>query len=71
MTTSNSSAAGNLYQAKKEPNSNTKTAETPNLDPQMYSTVYDVYELFIQMYIHHGKHYPVLTNLRPIAGIKF
>ncbi len=30
--TTNSSAAGNLYQARMEPNSNTKTPETHNFD---------------------------------------
>ncbi len=34
-TSTNSSAAGNLYQAKTGPNSNTKTPETHNLDAQM------------------------------------
>ncbi len=35
--TTNSSAAGNLYQARMEPNSNTKTPETHNLDAQTSS----------------------------------
>ncbi len=36
-TTTNSSAAGNLYQARMRPNSNTKTPETHNLDAQTSS----------------------------------
>ncbi len=36
-TITNSSAAGNLYQARMGPNSNTKTPETHNLDAQMSS----------------------------------
>ncbi len=58
--TTNSSAAGNLYQARMGPNSNTKTPETHNLDAQTSSNM-----------LHNGKHAPVPTILRPVAGIKF
>ncbi len=40
-TTTNSSAAGNLYQARMGPNSNTKTPETHNLDAQMSSNCFE------------------------------
>ncbi len=40
-TTTNSSAAGNLYQARMGPNSNTKTTETHNLDAQMSSNCFE------------------------------
>ncbi len=62
--TTNSSAAGNLYQARMGPNSNTKTPETHNLD--VFKTVLKEEEM-----LHHGKHAPVPTILRPVAGIKF
>ncbi len=39
--TTNSSAAGNLYQAGMEQNSNTKTPETHNLDAQTYSNCFE------------------------------
>ncbi len=39
-TTKNFSAAGNLYQARMGPNSNSKTPETHNLDaPRHHQTV--------------------------------
>ncbi len=63
----NSSAAGNLYQARMGPNSNTKTPETHNLDAQMSSNCFEKEEEML----HHGKHAPVPTILRPVAGIKF
>ncbi len=53
--TTNSSAAGNLYQARKGPNSNTITPETHNLEEML----------------HYGKNAPVPTILRPVVGIKF
>ncbi len=40
-TTTNSSAAGNLYQARMGPNSNTKTTETHNLDVQTSSNCFE------------------------------
>ncbi len=40
-TTTNSSAAGNLYQARMGPNSNTKTPETHNLDAQTSSNCFE------------------------------
>ncbi len=61
--TTNSSAAGNLYQARMGPNSNTKTPET---------RCPDVSKLFwIEEMIHHGKHAPVPTTLSSVAGMKF
>ncbi len=39
--TINSSAAGNLYQARMGPNSNTKTPETHNLDAQTSSNYFE------------------------------
>ncbi len=62
--TTNSSAAGNLYQARMGPNSNTKTPETHNLD---------AFKLFwkVEEMLHHGKHALVPTILRPVADIKF
>ncbi len=54
-TTTNSSAAENLYQARMIPNSNTKT-QHPSKRRGM---------------LHHGKHTPVPTILRPVTGIKF
>ncbi len=39
--TTNSSAAGNLYQARMGPNSKTKTPETHNLDAQTYSNCFE------------------------------
>ncbi len=39
--TTNSSAAGNLYQARMGPNSNTKTPETHNLDAQTTSNGFE------------------------------
>ncbi len=60
----NSSAAENLYQARMGPNSNTKTPETQNLDAQTSSNCFE------EM-LHHGKHAPIPTILRPVAGIKF
>ncbi len=64
--TTNSSAAGNLYQARMGPNSNTKTPETPKLDAQTSSNSFE----------KRGDatlcpHAPVPTILRPVAGIKF
>ncbi len=66
-TTTNSSAAGNLYQARMGPNSNTKTPETHNLDSQTSSNCFWKEEEML----HHGKHAPVPTILRAVAGIKF
>ncbi len=40
-TTTNSSTAGNLYQARMGPNSNTKTKKTHNLDAQMSSNYFE------------------------------
>ncbi len=40
-TTTNSSAAGNLYQVRMGPNSNTKTPETHNLDAQTPSNCFE------------------------------
>ncbi len=65
--TTNSSAAGNLYQARMGPNSNTKTPETHNLDAQTSSNYLKKEEEMLL----HGKHAPVPTILRPVAGIKF
>ncbi len=133
-TTTNSSAVRNLYQAKMGPSSNTKTAETHNLDDQTSSNCFEkkrrCYTSVSQPYswrhtntkhfpifpnqthlnqlisslvetlgpeiywsdketskmctvgvppgtglgntvLHHGKHAPVPTILRPVAGIKF
>ncbi len=39
--TTNSSAAGNLYQARMGQNSNTKTPETHNFDAQMSSNCFE------------------------------
>ncbi len=39
--TTNSSAAGNLYQARMGPNSNTKTPETHNIDAQTSSNCFE------------------------------
>ncbi len=39
--TTNSSAAGNLYQARMGPNSNTKTPETHNFDAQTSSNCFE------------------------------
>ncbi len=48
------------------PNSNTKTTETHNLDAQTFSNCFENEEM-----LHHGKHAPVPTILRSVAGIKF
>ncbi len=40
-TTTNSSTAGNLYQVRMGPNSNTKTPETHNLDAQTSSNCFE------------------------------
>ena len=66
-TTTNSSVAGNLYQARMGPNSNTKTPETHNFDAQTSSNGFYKKEEML----HHGKHAPVITILKPVAGIKF
>ncbi len=58
-TTTNSSAAGNLYQARMGPNSNTKTPETHNLDAQTSSNCFEKKEEML----HHGKDAPILTYL--------
>ncbi len=58
----NSLAAGNLYQARMGPNSNTKTPETHNLDAQMSSNCFEKKEDML----HYGKHAPVPTILRPV-----
>ncbi len=49
------------------PKSKTETPETHNLDAQM------CFKLFWkeEEMLHHGKHAPVPTILRPVAGIKF
>ncbi len=62
--TTNSSAAGNIYQARMGTNSNTKTPETHNLD--LFKLFWKEEEM-----LHHGKHAPVPTILRPVAGITF
>ncbi len=64
--TTNSSAAGNLYQARMGPNSKTKTPETHNLDAHVFKLFWNEEEM-----LHHGKHAPVPTILRSVAGIKF
>ncbi len=66
-TTTNSLAAGNQYQARMGPNSNTKTPEAHNLDAQ---TVFKLFWKEEEM-LHHGKDAPVPTILRRLAGIKF
>ncbi len=58
---------GNLYQARMGPNSNTKTLETHNLDAQTSSNCFEMK----RRCLHHGKHAPVPTILRPVAGITF
>ncbi len=47
--------------------SDTKTPETHNLDAP------DIFKLFwkVEEILHHGKHAPVPTILRPVVGIKF
>ncbi len=66
--TMNYSTAGNLYQARMGPNSNTENPET---------WCPDVFKLFLkeEEMLHHklynGKHAPVPTILIPVAGIKF
>ncbi len=51
-------AAGNLYQARMGPNSNTKTPETHNIDAQ------NVFKLFWkEAMLHHGEHAPVPSQL--------
>ncbi len=60
--TMNSSAAGNLYQARMGPNFNTKTPETHNLNAQ--KSFWNEEEM-----LHHGKHAPDSTILRPVTGI--
>ncbi len=64
-TTTNSSAAGNLYQARMRPNSNTKTPETHNLDAQTSSNCFEKKRRCYTMI-----NMPP-TILRPVAGIKF
>ncbi len=64
--TTNSSAAVNLYQARMGPNSNIKTPETHNLEPRYLQSVLKKEDM-----LHHGKHAPMPTILRPVAGIKF
>ncbi len=56
-TTTNFSAAGNLYQVRMGPNSNTKSPETHDLDAQMSSKCLE------------KNIFP--TILRPAAGITF
>ncbi len=58
-TTTNSSAAGNSYQARMGPNSNTKT-------PDSFKLFWKEEEI-----LHHGKHASVPTILIPVAGVKF
>ncbi len=62
-TTTNSSAAGNLYQVKMGPNTNTKTPEIHNLDAQKRWKEEEL--------LHHDKHAPAPTILRPVVGITF
>ncbi len=65
--TTNSSAAGNLFQARMGPNSNTKTPETHKTRcPDIFKLCWKEEEM-----LYHGKHAPVPTILRPVAGIKF
>ncbi len=64
-TTNNYSAAGNLYRARMGPNSNTKKTEIHNLDSQTSSNSFE------KKMLHHGKHAPVPTILKPVAGITF
>ncbi len=47
------------------PNSNTKTPETRNLDAQTSSNYFE------KEMLHYGKHAPVPTILRNVAGIKW
>ncbi len=65
-TTTNSSAAGNLYQARMVPNSNTNTPKTHNLDAQTSSNCFEKKRRCYTMW-----HDSVPTILRPVAGLKF
>ncbi len=65
--TTNSSAAENIYQARMGPNSNSKTPETHNIDAQTSSNCFKKDEDML----HHAKHSPIPTILRPVAGIQF
>jgi len=65
-TTTNSSAAGNLYQARMGPNSNTKTPETHNFDAQTSSHCFEKKRRCYTMV-----NMPPSTILSPVAGIKF
>ncbi len=50
--TTNSSAAGNLYQARMGPNSNTKTPETHNLNAQTSSNCFEKRRCYTMVNIH-------------------
>ncbi len=65
--TTNSSADGNLYQARMGPNSNAKTPESHNFDAQMLKNCFEKRRCYTMV----NKHAPVPTILRPVAGIKF
>ncbi len=67
--TTNSSAAGNLYQARMGPNSNNKTTEINNINSQTSSNCFEKKKRCYTL--HHGKHVHVPAILRPVAGIKF
>ncbi len=60
--TTNSSAAGNLHQARMGPNS--------TLELQKLITIFKLFWKEEEM-LHHGKHAPIPVILRPVAGIKF
>ncbi len=66
--TTNSSAAGNLDQARMVPNSNNKNPETHNPDAQTSS---NCCEKKRRCYTIHGTRPPIPTILRPVAGITF
>ncbi len=66
-TITNSSAAGNLYQTRMGPDSNTRTAETHDLDAETSSNCFEKKRRCYTMVNMP----PVPTILRPVAGIKF
>lgn len=63
-----SSAAGNLYRARGDPDSSTKTPESRNLDAQTSSKCSKCSEGEV---LHRGGHAPVPTVLKPVASIRF
>ncbi len=67
-TTSNSSAAGNLQYIKQE----WDQIPTPKLQ-KLITSMPNIFQLFWKEreMLHYGKHAPVPTILRPVAGIKF